>query len=223
MKDPAKTQGEHGGDLARSRAEMNLQTEQRASELARLPEENPNPVLRISTDGTILYANKAGADLLDFWKCQVGRPAPAPLRDGVLEVARFGSSRESEVLCRDRVFSFFFVPVADRGYVNLYGLDVTARKKAETQLEKLNRILQAQARSSQAMMRATKEPDYLQEVCKIVIEDCGHAMVWIGYAEEDAGRTVRPVAHSGFEEGYLEKLATGHPLKRRLQHASDVS
>ena len=31
-------------------------------------------------------------------------------------------------------------------------------------------------------------------------------MVWIGYAEDDENKTVRPVACSGFEEGYLETL-----------------
>jgi PAS domain S-box-containing protein len=31
-------------------------------------------------------------------------------------------------------------------------------------------------------------------------------MVWIGYAENDEDKTVRPVAHAGFEEGYLETM-----------------
>src|SRR6185369_6564665 len=46
----------------------------------------------------------------------------------------------------------------------------------------------------------------LQEVCRIVAEDCGYAMVWIGFAEEDEEKSVRPVASSDFEEGYLETL-----------------
>jgi PAS domain S-box-containing protein len=56
-------------------------------------------------------------------------------------------------------------------------------------------------------MRATSESEYLEEVCTIVVEDCGHAMVWIGFAEEDDAKTVRPVAHAGFEDGYLDTLA----------------
>ena len=31
-------------------------------------------------------------------------------------------------------------------------------------------------------------------------------MTWIGFAEEDEARTVRAVAHAGFEEGYLQTL-----------------
>jgi PAS domain S-box-containing protein len=85
-------------------------------------------------------------------------------------------------------------------------LDITDRKKREEELGRLNRTLTALSNSSKAMMRATNEAGYLQEVCKIVVEDCGHQMVWIGFAEEDEGKTVRPVAHAGFEEGYLETL-----------------
>jgi PAS domain S-box-containing protein len=73
-------------------------------------------------------------------------------------------------------------------------------------LEKLNRTLRALKNSSQALMRATRESDYLNAVCKIVAEDCGHALVWIGFAEQDEAKTVRPAAHAGFEEGYLETL-----------------
>jgi PAS domain S-box-containing protein len=90
--------------------------------------------------------------------------------------------------------------------VAVYFADITERKKREEELHQLNRTLRALSRSSRSMMRATDEPQYLQEVCRIVVEDCGHAMVWIGYAEDDEYKSVRPVAWSGFEEGYLETL-----------------
>jgi PAS domain S-box-containing protein len=86
------------------------------------------------------------------------------------------------------------------------GNDITDRKKNEDQLRKLNRTLAALSESSQVLMRAKDESEYLHEVCRIIVEDCGHAMVWIGYAENDEAQTVRPVANAGFEEGYLETL-----------------
>ena len=84
--------------------------------------------------------------------------------------------------------------------------DITKRKQREEELHRFNRALTALARSNAALAQATEEAAYLQEVCQIIVEDCGHAMVWIGYAEEDEARTVRPVASSGFEAGYLETL-----------------
>ena len=84
--------------------------------------------------------------------------------------------------------------------------DITERKKKEEDLQKLNQTLKAHNKSSQAMMRALDEDQYLKEVCRIITEDCGHMMVWIGYAENDDGKSVKPVASAGFEEGYLERL-----------------
>ncbi len=50
--------------------------EEQAEELARFPSENPNPVLRVARDGTVIYANKAAMPLLNSWGCDIGRPLP---------------------------------------------------------------------------------------------------------------------------------------------------
>ena len=84
--------------------------------------------------------------------------------------------------------------------------DITARKSAERDLLRLNRTLRSLSDCSQAMTRAHDESSFLGEVCRIVVEDCGHAMVWVGYAEEDENKTVRPVAHAGFDQGYIDVL-----------------
>ncbi len=83
---------------------------------------------------------------------------------------------------------------------------ITEREKREAELYRLNRTLRALGNTSQAMMRVQSETDLLQQFCQIVVDDCGHAMVWIGYAEEDEAKTVRPVAYAGFEEGYIDTL-----------------
>jgi PAS domain S-box-containing protein len=84
--------------------------------------------------------------------------------------------------------------------------DITERKKREEELYRLNRTLRALSNSTQAMMRVKDESDYIQEVCDIIVKDCGHKMVWVGFAENDQAKSVRPVAYSGFEKGYLETL-----------------
>ncbi len=84
--------------------------------------------------------------------------------------------------------------------------DISERQRIEEELRKLNRTLKALSNSNQAILHVTDERSFLEEVCRIVIRDCGHAMVWIGVAEQDETKTVRPVAHSGFDSGYLETL-----------------
>ena len=85
------------------------------------------------------------------------------------------------------------------------------RKQMEEQIRKLNRTLRALSQSNQVLMRATEESAYLQDVCRIIIEDCGYAMVWIGYAEEDEAKNVRPVAHAGFEKTIWKRSGSAGP------------
>jgi PAS domain S-box-containing protein len=107
-----------------------------------------------------------------------------------------------------RLVEVYSSPTDVQGKKLLFSIihDITERKKNERELKQINRTLSAHSKSSQAMMRAEDENKYLNEVCKIVTEDCGYAMVWIGYAENDDGKTVRPMASAGFDEGYLEQL-----------------
>ena len=84
--------------------------------------------------------------------------------------------------------------------------DITSRKTKEEALRKLNMTLSALSRSSQAMSQSTDEDDYLKKVCKNVVEDTEFAMAWIGYAEDDEAKTVRPVTSAGFKDDYLESI-----------------
>jgi PAS domain S-box-containing protein len=84
--------------------------------------------------------------------------------------------------------------------------DITERRKHQLELQRMNRTLHARAASDAALMRAADEQAFLDEVCRIVVDECGYAMVWIGMAEDGGARRVRPVASAGFEDGYLETL-----------------
>ncbi|MBI3990731.1 MAG: PAS domain S-box protein, partial [Candidatus Omnitrophica bacterium] len=87
-----------------------------------------------------------------------------------------------------------------------FAVDITERKKAEENLHKVNRTLKALSHSNQALIKATNEQKYLQQICGIIVKDCGYALVWIGLAEQDKDKSVRPVMQAGFEKGYLKKL-----------------
>lgn len=85
-------------------------------------------------------------------------------------------------------------------------IDITETKNVQEELFHLNRTLNARSKSSQAMMYSDNEAKYLATVCKIIIEDCGHKMVWIGYAQNDKAKSVKPVAQYGFDQGYIDQL-----------------
>ena len=175
-------------------------------EMAKFPSENPLPVLRVAKDGTLLYANPVARSLVRGWGGALGRAVPKEWSRRVRRALVTGKSAEWEFEHRGRVFAAIITPISNEGYANLYARDLTERKRAEEDLHAANRTLRALSHSNRALVLARDEQDYLNEACDIIVKDCGHAMVWIGYAQDDADKTVRPVASAGFEQGYLETL-----------------
>jgi PAS domain S-box-containing protein len=84
--------------------------------------------------------------------------------------------------------------------------DITERKQTENRLYKLNRALLAISNCNQALLRADNEMQLLNDVCHTVMEIGGYRMAWVGYAENDLQKSVRPVAIAGIEDGYLESF-----------------
>jgi PAS domain S-box-containing protein len=83
--------------------------------------------------------------------------------------------------------------------------DISMRKRAEMELHRVNRALKVLGESSQAMARAVDEKEFLAEVSRMIVDVGGYRLAWIGFAEDDEKKSVRPVAQAGFEDGYLEK------------------
>jgi PAS domain S-box-containing protein len=110
------------------------QAEEEIARLAKFPNENPNPVMRVAQDGIVLYANKAALPLINKWKCQVGQQLPKYWRKLISGVLRSGSRKDVEINVGKQIISVTLSPVADKGYVNLYGLDITERKRSEAAL-----------------------------------------------------------------------------------------
>ncbi|MEI7789142.1 MAG: GAF domain-containing protein [Chlorobiaceae bacterium] len=86
------------------------------------------------------------------------------------------------------------------------GIDITERKHAETELERKNRTLAMSDQCNHALLHAQDETVLLQQICNIITQTGGYRMAWVGYAEQDKEKRIRPVAQAGFEEGYLETL-----------------
>ena len=85
--------------------------------------------------------------------------------------------------------------------------DITERKRAEETLRRTNRELRAVSDCNQVLVRAEDENKLLQDICRIVCEKAGYRMAWVGYAVQDEGKTVRPVAWAGAEDQYLASAA----------------
>ncbi|MBT0960763.1 EAL domain-containing protein [Denitromonas iodatirespirans] len=83
--------------------------------------------------------------------------------------------------------------------------DITEQKQAAAALQKLNRELRAISECNQILIRADDEQSLVESVCRIVCDDAGYRMAWVGYAEQDDAKTLRPIAHAGVKSVYLEQ------------------
>ena len=108
-----------------------IQAEEETRILARFPDENPNPVMRIAGDGTLEYANGPSEPLLASLGCEVGQRVPGYYRQLVEDALSSREWKEIEIESGERVFACVFSPVSDANYVNVYGRDVTERKEIE--------------------------------------------------------------------------------------------
>ncbi len=84
--------------------------------------------------------------------------------------------------------------------------DITEQKFAENELHRFSRALVATNSCNEALIHSTDEMELVQKICNIVVDIGGYRMAWIGYAEQGKEKSVRPIAQSGFEEGYLETV-----------------
>ena len=124
---------EHMLSLARDITERK-QAQDQLEILAKFPDQNPGPVLRVAGDCTIDYANEASSPLLSSWGCKVGDLLPEEWCRLVAAVMGSGGTKDVEIAFDDTFLILVFSPVSDSGYVNVYGIDITQRKRAEEAL-----------------------------------------------------------------------------------------
>ncbi|VAW74491.1 diguanylate cyclase/phosphodiesterase (GGDEF & EAL domains) with PAS/PAC sensor(s) [hydrothermal vent metagenome] len=113
--------------------------------MALFPAQNPYPALRVDWAGIIIYANAASQSLLRDYSSAVGELIPAAWRSP-LEVA-FSHDLEQvfEIDHRGRTYSVSVVPLREERYANLYASDVTERKRAQQEAQKLSNALEQAA------------------------------------------------------------------------------
>ncbi|HJX10819.1 MAG TPA: SpoIIE family protein phosphatase, partial [Candidatus Binatia bacterium] len=80
------------------------------------------------------------------------------------------------------------------------------RHRSEARLRRINRAHRALSSCNEAVIRAADEFTLLQQICQIVVEEAGYRLCWVGHAENDEAKSVRPVAQAGLDEGYLKTL-----------------
>ena len=105
---------------------------EKIEDMAKFPLEDPNPVMRVS-EKHVLLANKASQEIFYIGE---GSKIPSNLVEEVKKAFSEQEIEEFEKIIKDQIYSFFIVPIKDSNYANIYGMDITMRKKAEEDLER---------------------------------------------------------------------------------------
>lgn len=82
--------------------------------------------------------------------------------------------------------------------------NITEQKKAEQEIQKLNRLYYFISEANEFLLRAEREEDLFEESCRIAVELGGMRMAWVGIVDEN--NILRPLTWYGHEAGYLKNL-----------------
>jgi len=202
-----------------------LRSEQRQREtnahLQALYEASPDMIFLHRPDGSILDANSRALEVLGYDR---GAMLALPLRELIaapesedeartlLARAHRGEKVDLEGVVRRRDGSTFAVEVRLRrleaidspiGSVLAVVRDISARKQAESALNRTNRALTALSACNRALVRNTDEQQLLDAICRVVVDTAGYRFAWVGYIDHTPAKPARAVAHAGHEDGYL--------------------
>lgn len=174
----------------------------------------------MTVDGILTYANRTALEAIGLERKEVlgqlfvdtpwwrhSEQSRQQLREAIVkavkgEVSRFDMQFE-DVNGRLVTADFSLNPVFDRkgsvSYLVPSGHDVTERRAAE-------RALRMKSACHYALLRAEDETKLLNDICRIVVEVGGYRMAWVGYAQHDVQKSVKPVACAGEHTELLSEI-----------------
>jgi diguanylate cyclase (GGDEF)-like protein/PAS domain S-box-containing protein len=186
----------------------------------------PEGVIVFDKAGTITLATKRAEELFGYAPGElVGAPldrlVPERVRDKhirrrnefVSQAAGNAVFQGERMLARRKDGSEFLASLnvgarnaASGIAMTLFVEDISRHARHEAELNRIHRALRLLSEANQVMRKADSQIELLQAICRVIIQSGGYRFAFIGYAENDAGKSVHPVAWDGFEDGYLNEL-----------------
>jgi PAS domain S-box-containing protein len=198
--------------------------ENQLRKLSRAVEQSPESIVITNTNGIIEYVNPKFEEITGYSLNEARGKNPRILKSGQTPPEVYenlwtninnGKEWRGELYNKKKNGEFFWESISISPVKNSEGIvtnivaikeDITEKKNQVELLFRLNRTLKAMRDSNEAILRCDDESQFMNEVCKVIVEDCGHKLVWIGFAEDNISKKINPVAFYGKDKEYVEKL-----------------
>jgi PAS domain S-box-containing protein len=109
-------------------------------DIALFPTQNPDPLIRIDTQGNLLKRNPAAEQLTTFLYNGSNYPTEDFFKHIVTKIDFDKERWIFEAQTNNNDYSFVCKTLKEQGYVNIYGRDVTEQKKSEAEINRLSLV-----------------------------------------------------------------------------------
>ncbi len=153
-------------------------SQQKMRDMAKFPEENPNPVLRADGEGKVFFANTAAHALAGLFEND-GSRLIKQLRTAVIDAYTARQTWHVEFTSSDRLFNFSVIPVPGEAYVNVYGREITEERHAQKHLASMQAELARAARLTSMGEMAASIAHEINQPLASVVNNASAAMRWL--------------------------------------------
>ena len=160
---------------------------------------NPNPILRVGADGTVLYANKAAYVLLDHWGIKEGEKVPQYLNFSLNGALSQENPTNVEIQAGDNIYAVQLHPFPEEDYVNIQGFDISSRILAEEKLHRREKQYISLSNLGRISIACKDFQEILGECARLIAEGLGTEFSTIFELLPDGNFIMR--AGFGWEEG----------------------
>lgn len=106
--------------------------------LASIPQQNPNPIIRILLNGDVVFTNDEGKIILNYW-IKLFKGLPVELLKEAQRIQKSNQSTRIEMEIEDKIYLFTLVWIDEFKQINIYGTDITQLKNTQNAMLNLTR------------------------------------------------------------------------------------
>ncbi|MBF0213560.1 MAG: PAS domain S-box protein, partial [Magnetococcales bacterium] len=187
-------------------------------------EQSPAAVIVTDAGGTIEYVNARFSELTGYTREELVGQRNGLTRFGLRDVTLHGRQARpitpekpwrGELVNRKKSGEPYWSSVAVGGVYDKDGIirhyigvleDITKRRDSERRLAQVNRALRSRLRFAELLAGATEERETLERLCRVLVEETGYRLAWVGLSEPGPECRVQPVACHGQDASYPSEV-----------------